>query len=139
MARSGFQHGGDAGTSGRQNRRLRIECKRYGDNTPLSERELLGEVMDALAADIALESWILAATREASEQFELKLLGLADQFGVPIVVIDWKADGFPTLAALCSAAPEVVRRYAGDTAGALATKLQGDATVALSRLQRELS
>ena len=139
VARTGFQHGGDAGTSGRQNRRLRIECKRYGDNTPLSERELLGEVLEALATDAALESWILAATREASEQLELKLAGLADELGVPIIVIDWKADGFPALAALCSAAPEVVRRYAGDTAAVLATTLQRDAAVTLSRLKRELS
>lgn len=139
VAKNGFQHGADAGTSGRQNRRLRIECKRYCDNTPLSERELLGEVVEALATDAALESWILAATREASEQLELKLSRLADEIGVPIVIIDWKADGFPALAALCSVAPEVVRRYAGDTAGTLANTLQGDGAVTLSWLKRELS
>lgn len=35
VARSGFQFGGDAGTSGTQGRRLRIECKRYADKSAL--------------------------------------------------------------------------------------------------------
>jgi hypothetical protein len=56
VARSGFQHGGDAGTAGRQNRRLRIETKRYGEATTLNERELLGELDQALQRDPALEA-----------------------------------------------------------------------------------
>src|SRR5262245_35654064 len=56
VAKSGFQHGGDAGPAGRQGRRLRVECKRYSDTTSLSERELLGEIDHALARDPALEA-----------------------------------------------------------------------------------
>ncbi|WP_287103680.1 hypothetical protein, partial [Brevundimonas sp.] len=44
MAKSGFQHGGDAGSAGRQGRRFRIETKRYADGTDISNRELLGEI-----------------------------------------------------------------------------------------------
>ena len=36
VAKASFQHGGDAGTAGRQSRRLRIECKKYADTTPLN-------------------------------------------------------------------------------------------------------
>jgi hypothetical protein len=56
VATTGFQHGGDAGTAGRQGRYLRIECKRYADTTALSDRELLGEVDQALDRDPALEA-----------------------------------------------------------------------------------
>jgi hypothetical protein len=68
VAKASFQHGGDAGTAGRQGRRLRIECKKYADTTALSDRELLGEVEQALHCDPALEAWILATTRKVPEQ-----------------------------------------------------------------------
>jgi hypothetical protein len=38
VAKSGFQHGGDAGPAGRQGRRFRLECKKYSDDTDLNER-----------------------------------------------------------------------------------------------------
>src|ERR1700726_4871385 len=42
VAKSGFQHGGDAGSAGQQQgRRFRLECKKYSDDTNLSDRELL--------------------------------------------------------------------------------------------------
>src|SRR5215475_4968830 len=66
VAKSGFQHGGDAGPAGRQGRRLRLECKKYADNTTISERELLGEIDHALSRDPALEAWVLVTTREVS-------------------------------------------------------------------------
>jgi len=56
IAKSGFQHGGDAGPAGRQGRRFRIECKKYSDKTSLSDRELLGEIDQARARDNALEA-----------------------------------------------------------------------------------
>ncbi len=62
VSKAGFQHGGDAGTAGRQDRHLRIECKRYSENTPLGERELQGEVDDAVKRDPSLEAWVLVST-----------------------------------------------------------------------------
>lgn len=139
VAKTGFQHGGDAGPSGRQGRRFRIETKRYADSTSLSDRELLGEVDDALFIDPAMECWILAATREVSEQLELKLMRKADETGVPILVIDWKACGVPALAALCSQAPSIVREFVGTEAGDICEALKAQATGALGRLTRDLS
>ena len=66
-ARTGFQHGGDARTGGQAARRFRLECKKYSDGTGLSERELLGEIDQALARDGALEGWFLVATRLVSD------------------------------------------------------------------------
>src|SRR5687767_5024712 len=73
VAKSGFQYGGDAGTAGRQDRRLRVEGKKYSDTTSLSERELLGEIDHALSRDPALEAWVLVATRAVPEQLEQSL------------------------------------------------------------------
>ena len=101
VARSGSQHGGDAGPSERQDRRFRLEAKRYADSSALGERELLGEMDHALARGPALEAWILVATREASEQLEQSLTLHGERLGVPVVILDWKARGFPALAALC--------------------------------------
>jgi hypothetical protein len=57
VATTGFQHGGGAGTAGRQGRHLCIECKKYADTIALRGRELLGEVDQALDRDPALEAW----------------------------------------------------------------------------------
>lgn len=138
VAKSGFQHGGDAGPAGRRGRRFRIETKRYADSTSLSDRELLGEVDDALGLDPALEAWFLVATRPAPEQLEQKLLRKSDDVGVPIVVIDWKNDGFPALAALCTVAPSVLDRMVSIEAGNLARALSGDADAALTSLARDM-
>ena len=89
VAKSGFQYGGDAGTAGQQGRRLRLECKKYSDTSYLNDRELLGEIDQALERDQALEAWILVATRTVSEQLWHSLVQKGERIGVPIVIIDW--------------------------------------------------
>lgn len=138
VAKSGFQHGADMGPSGRLGRRFRIETKRYADETRLSDRELRGEVDDALDADPALEAWFLAATRAAPEQLERAFLKQSDRLGVPVVVIDWKADTFPALAALCTAGAGVLDRMVSQEAGDLARALTADAASARGQLKREM-
>lgn len=138
VAKSGFQFGGDAGPAGRQGRRFRIETKRYGDTTSLSDRELQGEVDDALSRDPSLEGWFLVATRAAPEQLEMALLSKSDQIGVPIIVIDWKPNSFPALAALCTAAPEVLGTFVSTEAENLARELQVDGAAVLASLTRDL-
>jgi hypothetical protein len=137
VAATGFQHGGDAGTAGRQGRHLRIECKKYADTTALRERELLGEVDQALDRDPALEAWILAATREVPEQLEQMLEQKALRIGVPIVIVDWKGDGVTALAALCAFAPDLVELLFSAEAAGHANALQTVAIDAIERLRRE--
>ncbi|MFD1104700.1 hypothetical protein [Sphingobium olei] len=142
VAKSGFQHGADGGTAGRQGRRLRIETKRYADTNPLNERELLGELEQASQRDSALELWVLGATREAKEQLETSLFKSGLKLGIPVLVIDWKNDSYPGLAALCAYAPAIVTEIAGAVAGDCANQIaEGDpmVTPAVEQLRRDLS
>lgn len=138
VAKSGFQHGGDAGPAGRQGRRLRIECKKYKDTTSLSDRELLGEIDHALARDPALEAWVLVATREVSEQIEQDLNQHGESLGVPVIILDWKGDGLAELAALCASAPDLVTSSFSPDAGAFAQALQSISGDAVDRIKRDL-
>lgn len=138
VAKSGFQHGGDAGPAGRQGRRLRIECKKYSDTTALSDRELLGEIDHALSRDRALEAWVLVATREVSEQLEQALHQKGESIGVPVIVLDWKPVELPSLAAICAFAPDLVERIFSHEAGEFARLLQPISAEAIENLKREL-
>jgi len=138
VAKSGFQHGGDAGPAGRGKRTFRIECKRYSDSTPLSDRELEGEIDDALRRDPALEAWVLVSTREVSEQTEQTLLNKSEKVGVPVIIFDWKKDSPPILAALCTSSPKIVSQYLPNPASNLAAELASDFSSSLRTLKRDL-
>ena len=139
VASSGSQHGADAGTAGRQGRRLRWECKRYGDTSRLRERELLGEIDQALDRDEALEAWFLVASCEVPEQIQQTLIQHGEKKGIPIVIIDWGQDHEVTsLAALCAFAPDVVEKYCSEVAGEEALALQDVSADTIHRLRREL-
>ncbi|MCI9868646.1 hypothetical protein RHIZ_22055 [Rhizobium skierniewicense] len=138
LAKRGFQFGGDAGPSGRQERRFRIETKRYADSTSLSQRELLGEVDHALMRDEALEGWFLAATRHVPEQLEADLLLHGERLGVPIVVIDCKTEEeIWSLTALCTHSPEIVEALATPEAGDIARNLKARAEMKLQQLYKD--
>lgn len=139
VAKSGFQYGGDAGTAGQQGRRLRLECKKYRDTSNLNERELLGEIDQALARDQALEAWILVATRSVGEQLQQSLVQKGESIGVPIVIIDWKKNyEIAQLAALCAFAPDLVEKAFSKEAGQAARALQPISGNAIERLRRDL-
>jgi hypothetical protein len=138
VAKSGFQHGGDAGPAGRQGRRFRLECKKYSDSTSLSDRELLGEIDHALSHDEALEAWFLIATRSVSEQLEQTLVQKGERIGVPVVILDWKQNDLASMAALCSFAPDLVESEFSTKGGELALALQPTAADAISVLRRDL-
>lgn len=141
VARGGFQHGADAGTVGRAGRNLRLECKRYADDTPLDDRNLQGEVDDSLRQDPALEAWILCATRDIPQQTEEKLREKATASGVPILFIDWPDGGadLAPLAALCAWAPDIVEQRYGKDAARNAKRLSKKAQPVVERLSLELS
>lgn len=138
VAKSGFQHGGDAGPAGNQGRRFRLECKKYSDTTQLSDREILGEIDHALARDEALESWFLIATRSVPEQLAQDLRQKGERIGVPVVILDWKDNELDSLAALCASNPDLVGEQFSEKAAALAGLLRPFADNALSMLRRDL-
>lgn len=139
VAKSGFQHGADAGTAGRQERFLRIECKRYRDDTSLNDRLLLGEIDQAIDADPSLEAWILAATREVDEQLERQLFKHGNGFGIAVLIVDWKSHDEPALAALLASNPALVSKLLNPAAGTLAARLQVPLSAPIERLRRDLA
>ena len=136
VAASGFQWGADAGAVGQ--RRLRVECKKYRDTSPLKERELLGEIEQALTRDDALEVWILVTTRTVPEQLRQSLDQHGERRGVPISIIDWSGNDVPPLAALCAANPNLVETFFSNEAGAVARALASVSGDAITRLKRNL-
>lgn len=138
VAKSGFQYGGDAGPAGRQGRRLRVECKKYSDTTAFNERELLGEIDQALERDPALEAWVLMTTREVPEQIEQTLNQKGASIGVPVFILDWKGDGLTDLAALCASAPDLVANFFSAEAQGFARALEPIAGSAVDRIKRDL-
>ncbi|TKV80148.1 hypothetical protein FDV58_18060 [Bradyrhizobium elkanii] len=138
VAKSGFQHGGDAGAVGQQDRRFRLECKKYGDDTSLSDRELLGEIDHALARDEALEAWILIATRKVPEQLGQDLVQKGERLGVPVLVIGWNDHEPAPLAALCAFGPDLVQAEFSEQAAKEARALQVAMGETIATLRRNL-
>ena len=139
VASSGFQHGADAGTAGEQGRRLRLECKRYKDASNLSERELLGEIDQALRRDKALEVWVLAATCEISEQIRQSLTLKGEEEGVPVLIIDWtKNHQIAHLAAISAFSPDLVCQEISSAAGDAASALKDVSGNAIEAIRRNL-
>ncbi|MCK1295338.1 hypothetical protein [Bradyrhizobium sp. 30] len=138
VARSGSQHGGDAGPGGQQDRRFRLEAKKYADSTPLSDRELLGEIDHALARDEALEAWILVATRNVPEQLVQDLFKKGERIGVPIVIVGWSDFDLAPMAALCASGPDLVESMFSKEAADAARALEPVAGDAIESLRRDL-
>lgn len=139
VASKGFQYGADAGPAGQQGRRFRLECKKYRDSTRFNERELLGEIDQALNRDEALEAWVLVTTGSVSEQVRQSLHQKGEEEGVPILVLDWpEGDELPQLAALCAYAPDIVKSKFSEEAGDAALALKPVSGNTIEKLKREL-
>ena len=138
VASSGFQYGADAGPAGQQDRQFRLECKKYRSDTRLDDRELLGEIDQALARDESLEAWVLVTTHNVREQTRQTLDEHGDKLGIPIVVVDWTDYEIAPLAALCTVDPDLVGEKFSTKAGAAANALQSQAIDAVCRLRKNL-
>ena len=138
IAKSGFQHGADAGPAGRQGRRFRLECKKYTENSSLSERELLGEIDQAIARDRAIEAWILVATCPVSEQLHQSLEQHGQRTGVPVLIIDWTDDDVAPISALFSFDPDLIEAKLSKDASVVARILHPASQKAIARLRRDL-
>ena len=105
-ARAGSQQGGDGGVHGIDGRNLIFEARRYGENSHLNNREIRGEISQAVSRDPALEVWILVTTQEVSEQTVSEMQSAGRQFGIDTVVLDWSPSELPRLAVLCASDPD---------------------------------
>ena len=138
VSKSGFQFGADAGTATSAGVNIRFECKRYSDNTDLSERELLGQIEQAHQRNSFLEAWVLVTTRNATEQLDTSLSLAGNRLGLPVIIVDWQSHEFPRLAALCTIDPVKVGEIISPAAQVLVEQLVDGAKPFLERLRTEI-
>jgi len=142
VSKSGHQVGGDAGTAGLRERRLRIECKRYKEATELRSRDLAGEVAESADDDELLEAWILMATKKVKENERKLALRHGEENGIAVIVIDWtlpaSGAGLCSLAALCATWPEVVEQHLGKKAADAARALAPHVGPSVDNLRKDL-
>ena len=103
LARSGYQAGMDMATRGGTDAILG-ECKRYKRAKDLREREILGEIAQAIQNEPCLDLWVLAATVPVSAQLVRALQRESQARGLPILVLDVAellATQFGPLLSLC--------------------------------------
>jgi hypothetical protein len=142
IAKSGFQFGADGGTTGLRGRRLRIECKRYLENTALNPRFLAGEVTQACQHDPYLEAWVLISTKSVSETERNQAVKACETFGVAPLVFDWtfpiSGNGLCALAALCAEWPDLVETHATKSAATFARALKSELGNTILDLRKDL-
>jgi hypothetical protein len=124
-ARSGDQGGRDGRASGSAGGDIVFECKRYSGDTSLRDRELMGELAQAHVSFPELDVWIIAASREVTDQNLKGLQAFGNEHGIDIVPLESLPDGNGTLDFLVGAYPAVVERFAGpDQSAALTTAIE---------------
>ncbi len=108
LARSGSQAGRDMSSDRHGGNIIAVECKRYGKETELSERELLGALVKASSDIPDLDLWVLVVSRDVPDQLQTELEKQAVKQGVEFHVISAE-DGSPsTLEALCANGIQIV-------------------------------
>ena len=111
-ARSGDQGGRDGRAFGAAGGDLVFECKRYSSETSLKDRELLGELAQAHLRRPELDVWIIAASRNVTDQNLEGLEAFGKEHGIDIVALESLPGGGASLDFLVGAFPAVVERYA---------------------------
>jgi hypothetical protein len=110
LANAGRQWGRDM-TSERRGTVAAVECKRYGTNSELDERELQGELTQAVISITDLDLWVLVASRNIPDQIYTALNEAAARFDVEFRTISG-GDGSPSsLEALLASSPETVLSF----------------------------
>ena len=109
QAQAGSQQGADA--TARGPRELRMEARRYRDNTTLDRRAIKGQIVESLKLNPDLECWILATTRSVPDQVSQDATDLAEQEGIAFVSLDWSEETVPRLAALCAEYKAITLKY----------------------------
>lgn len=108
LARSGSQQGRDARSDLPGGGSIAVECKRYDAGNDLNSRDLLSELLQAVASIPSLDLWIFSATRSIPDQILSQLTDLAADKGIDILPLDSLGDGTGTLDLLCAAFPAVI-------------------------------
>jgi hypothetical protein len=111
LAKPGYQAGRDMSTGLPGANRIAVECKRYLNETPLNERELLGELVQVSYDISQLDLWVVVATRKVGDKLQDLFSQEARSKGFEALIIDTETDAgnsISSLAILCAHAPEIV-------------------------------
>lgn len=84
LAHAGAQAGRDMSSARSGETIVAVECKRYGKNRELDEGELKGKLLSATDTIPGLDLWVLAASRQVSDQVYSGLRSAADRLAVQI-------------------------------------------------------
>ena len=108
LARSGSQAGRDMRSDHHGENIIAVECKRYGKETELNERELLGAMMQAIIDIADLDLWVLVVSRNVPDQLQTLLEKQAVQQGIEFLAISADDESPSTLEALCAHGIQIV-------------------------------
>jgi Restriction endonuclease len=111
-ARSGDQGGRDGRASGPAGGYIVFECKRYSGDTALKDRDLMGGLAQAHISLPELDVWIIAASRDVTDQNLGGLQAFGKEHGIDIVPLESRPNGRGNLDFLVRAFPKVVERFA---------------------------
>lgn len=111
-ARSGDQGGRDGRTQGIAGGDIVFECKRYSADSPLRDRELIGELAQAHLRLPQLDLWIIVASREVTDQNLSGLEEYGRKHAIDILSLESLEDGDGNLDALAIAFPNVIKQFA---------------------------
>ena len=112
-ARSGDQGGRDGRAVTISGGEIAYECKRYSNETNLRDRELLGELAQAQQRRPELDVWILATSRDITDQNLEPLQNYGKELGIEVVPLDSVPSATGKLDYLVAAFPETVEKFAG--------------------------
>lgn len=111
-ARSGDQQGRDGRASAEEGGAIAFECKRYGEDSPIRDRDIAGGLQQAHESLPNLDVWILAASRRITDQNLTALEGGSREHGIDILPLESLDDGGGDLDILCATHAHVVERFA---------------------------
>jgi hypothetical protein len=110
LARAGSQFGKDGLSETHSQFSIAFETKRYNTNSKLNARELAGEVTQVYNSVSCLDLWILAATIEVGDLVE-DLRIQAESFGIDLLILDARSNGFGSLQIFCAEYPLVITAF----------------------------
>ena len=117
VAKSGPQGGSDVRSEPHNLLKVGLEAKRYQPRTNLSLDALLYKITEASTANIAVDLWILVATRAIDITYREALHEHGEKCGIGVIVFDWpgNTDQLYDLAVICASAPNSCHRILNPT------------------------
>lgn len=113
LSKSGYQAGRDLGGRSQNGNIVAVETKRYLETTPLNDRELLGEISQAIRETPDLDLWVLVASRTINLQLRDQLIDSCNRYGISFLAIAIENE-HNMLETLCAFDQDIVLQFLSD-------------------------